>query len=101
MWKCSKCEAMVEDTEKLCPVCGEACPEEEANEEAEELTTPVAEETEKVEITEEIEEAEEIEEDYEDVVTFDDEPLVWVCETCGAECDGEHYSARSDGRPQG
>ena len=43
MWKCSKCEAMIEDTEKLCPVCGEACPEEEANEEAEELTTPVAE----------------------------------------------------------
>ena len=100
MWKCSKCEAMVEDTEKLCPVCGEACPEEEATEEAEELTTPVAEETEEVEITEEIEEAEEIEEDYEDVVTFDDEPLVWVCETCGAECDGDVCPECGQERPE-
>lgn len=121
MWKCSKCEAMVEDTEKLCPVCGEACPEEEATEDVEELTTPVAEETEEVEAdfeeneevedveedfeeTEEVEDAEEdfeeTEENFEDVVTFDDEPLVWVCETCGAECDGDVCPECGQERPE-
>ncbi len=114
MWKCSKCEAMVEDTEKLCPVCGEACPEEENEVVVETLTPPTAEETEEIfaesvseeeiEETEEIEEIEETQEDvFEDsldVVTFDDEPLVWVCETCGAECDGDFCPECGQERPQ-
>lgn len=61
MWKCNKCEAMVEDNEAVCPVCGDARPEEtiEVSEEIQEtengavLTEEVAQEVAIEEISEE------------------------------------------------
>lgn len=105
MWKCSKCEAMVEDNEKVCPVCGEAFEADETETVTEETISVDAEtnpeETVDETVLDDTAETEEIdEEEYcEDIVTFN-EPQVWTCATCGAECEEDQCPSCGQLKPE-